>query len=142
MLPSWYQPLPNWQYVNGFNLANMNVGPSWLSWGWPSWYGPAPTGFVCAQDYVPTPWIYFPALGQWREAGAFGYDPYGPDEYYTGPISVEVVEPVEVPGYNPYGFGGNVQIINEVFMYNAYYFPEVGRWGYMDRHGYFIWLNI
>jgi hypothetical protein len=139
--PQWYQPLPNWQYASGFNLGSLNCGPSWLGWGWPSWCGPAPAGFFCGTDYGPTPYIYFPAAGQWREAGVFGWVD-GPDEDYTGPISVEVVEPVEIPvGFNPYG-GPGMEVINQVFMYDAYYFPDAGRWGYMDRHGYFIWLNI
>ena len=136
MYPQWYQPAANWQYCNGFLLGSLvNVGPSWFGWGWPSSYGVAPTGFICADDYVPTPWIYFPALGQWREAGVYSYVS-GPDEDYTGPISVEVVEPIEMPGYN------GIEIINQVFLYDAYYYPEFERWGYMDRHGYFIWLNI
>ena len=57
------------------------------------------------------------------------------------PITVQVVEPMQVTAQDPATGETEPETINQVVMYNAYYHPEVGRWGYMNRAGYFIWLN-
>jgi len=141
--PYWYQPEPNWVYANSFVYgSNLNCGLDWLQWGWHPYYGPPPEGFVCAADYVPTPWIYIPAYGVWRQPGLMGYAESGPPYDYDGPITVEVLEPRHVNVRDPYTGWMNTQIMNVVYMYNAYFYPEEERWGYMNRHGYFIWLNL
>ncbi len=141
--PHWYQQEPGWVYSNGFTLGDsIRVGPDWLRWGWHPYFGPPPEGFVCASDFIPTPWIYLPAYGLWREPGVNGYAELGPPDDYDGPITVEVLEPRHIHTSDPYTGWGNDQIINVVYLYNAFYYPDFGRYGYMNRHGYFIWLNL
>ena len=141
--PTWYQPQPNWVLSNGFTLGNdIHCGLDWLQWGWHPYYGPPPEGFVCADDYFPTPWVFIPAYGVWRQPGEFAYSPAGPPYDYTGPISVEVLEPRHVRTRDPYSGWVSDRVINVVYFYNAFYYPEFERWGYMNRHGYFIWLNL
>jgi hypothetical protein len=141
--PVWYQPQPGWQFVNGFTLGNViNADLNWLRWGWHPYYGPQPEGFVCASNYVPTPWIYMPAYGTWRQPGVNAYAAYGPPFDYTGPISVEVFEPRRVSVDIPFGGLLPQRVINAVYFYNAYYYPEFGRYGYMNRHNNWIWLNL
>jgi hypothetical protein len=141
--PVWYQPQPNWQFCNGFTLGGSAVADlNWLRWGWHPYYGPQPDGFVCANDYVPTPWIYVPAYGTWRQPGVNSYAAYGPPYDYTGPISVEVFEPRHVNVDIPFVGSLLQRVINAVYFYNAYYYPEYGRYGYMNRHNSWIWLNL
>jgi hypothetical protein len=141
--PFWYQPQPGWVFTNGFVLGNsVRCGLDWLRWGWHPYYGPEPDGFICAQDYVPTPWIYVPAYGLWRIAGSNGWAEGPPDYDYAAPISVEVMEPRVVSARDPYTGWVTNQSINAVYLYNAFYDPEMGRYGYMNQHGYFIWLNF
>jgi hypothetical protein len=90
--------------------------------------------------YVPTPWMYVPWQNQWRQPGMMGWAPGGPPPEYTMPITVQAVEPTQITMLNAVGMPV-VQTINQVFMYNAYYYPRWGRWGYLNRHGYFIWVN-
>jgi hypothetical protein len=131
--PSWYQPNPNWVYSNGFSLANaVQIGMNWLGFGWQPYYGAPPTGFICARDYMPTPWIYEVATGQWKQPGLYSYISEGPGYDYTGPITVEVIEQVIAP---------TGQVVNVLCLYDAFYYPEMGRWGYQDRQGYFIWVD-
>ena len=75
--------------LTALHLGSLANGLDWLRWGWHPYYGPLPDGFV-ATDYVPTPWIYFPAYGLWRQPGIMGWAPSGPPFNYSGPISVEV----------------------------------------------------
>ncbi|MBU6453314.1 MAG: hypothetical protein KGS72_16140 [Cyanobacteria bacterium REEB67] len=141
--PVWYQPQPGYQFSNGFTFGDtLRADLNWLRWGWHPYYGPRPEGFVCARDYVPTPWIYIPAYGTWRQPGINAYVPYGPPFDYTGPISVEVFEPRSVNVGLPFGAFLPQQVVNVVYFYNAYYFPEFERYGYMNRHGNWIWLNL
>ncbi len=141
--PYWYHPEPNWVFANSFVFGNnMNCGLDWLRWGWHPYYGPPPEGFVCAADYIPTPWIYIPAYGVWRQPGLMGYAESGPPYDYTGPISVEVLEPRHVSVRDPYTGYMDARVVNVVYMYNAFYYPEEERWGYMNRHGYFLFLNL
>ena len=134
---------PTINSASGFTFGNsIQADLNWLRWGWHPYYGPQPDGFVCARDYAPTPWIYIPAYGTWRQPGINAYVPYGPPEDYTGPISVEVFEPRQVNVSVPFGGWMPQQVINAVYFYNAYYFPEAGRYGYMNRHGNWIWLNL
>jgi hypothetical protein len=132
--PNWYQPGGGWSFSNGFMLGSaINVGMDWLGSGWQSDYGPPPVGFICANDFAPTPWMYDPMTNQWREPGINAYVSEGPGPQYTGPITVEVIEEYR-------GRGGRV--INVPCLYDAFYYPELGRWGYQNRQGYFIWLNV
>jgi hypothetical protein len=141
--PHWYQPEPGWTYSNGFCLGNLiTVGADWLGWGWHPYYGPPPEGFVCESDYIPTPWVYVPAAGLWRQPGVMGYADYGPPYDYEGPITVEVMEPRHIHVRDPFTGWMNDRVVNVVYFYNAYYYPEFERYGYMNRHGYFIWLNL
>jgi len=141
--PYWYSPEPGWMFSNGFVLGNsIRCGLDWLRWGWHPYYGPAPDGFVCASDCIPTPWIYFPAYGLWMQPGVYGWAPNGPPYDYTGPISVEVLEPRRVHVNDPYTGWERANVINVVYLYNAFYDPEFERWGYVNRHGYYIWLNL
>jgi hypothetical protein len=147
MLPSdypyWYNPEPGWMFSNGFVFGNsIRCGLDWLRWGWHPYYGPQPDGFVCASDYVPTPWTYFPAYGLWVQPGLYGWAPSGPPFDYTGPISVEVLEPRKVHVHDPYTGWERTSVINVVYLYNAFFDPEFERWGYVNRHGYYIWLNL
>jgi hypothetical protein len=141
--PAWYQPQPGWVFANGFNLGNLfRIGLDWLGFGWHPYYGPQPEGFVCASNYVPTPWIYVPAYGLWRVAGEPGYAPEGPPYDYTGPISVEVLEPRHIHVRDAFTGWDNTQVVNVMYLYNAFFYPEYERYGYLNRHGYFIWLNL
>jgi len=141
--PAWYQPEPNWQFCNGFTLGNaINCDLNWLRWGWHPYYGPQPEGFVCSRNYMPTPWIYLPAYGTWRQPGVNSYAAYGPPFDYTGPISVEVFEPRQVSFDVPFLGMLPQRVINAVYFYNAFYYPDFGRYGYMNRHNNWIWLNL
>jgi hypothetical protein len=132
---------PGWGWGTGFLVGSILRGSlAWLHWGWPAYYGPAPAGFMYCPNYVPTPWFYNPEVNQWRMAGALSYSPPPPSDY-TAPITVQVVEPVQVMAQDPDTGAQIEETINQVFFYNAYYYPEMGRWGYMNRAGYFIWLN-
>ncbi|MGH2506165.1 MAG: hypothetical protein ACRDHZ_01885, partial [Ktedonobacteraceae bacterium] len=143
MYPYWYNPQPGWQYCNGFSLGNMtNVAANWLGFGWHPYYGPRPEGFVCATNYFPTLWTYVPAYGLWRVAGEQGWAPSGPPYDYSGPISVEVWEPRHVSVRDPYTGWATKRVVNVLYMYNAFFFPNMERWGYTNRHGYFVWLNL
>jgi hypothetical protein len=140
--PHWWQPAPGWTYSNGFSLGSLPCGADWLGWGWHPYWGPPPEGFVCESDYVPTPWFYIPAAGLWRQPGVMGYADYGPPYDYEGPITVEVMEPRHVQIRDPFTGWVNDRVVNVVYFYNAYYYPDFERYGYMNRHGYFIWLNL
>jgi hypothetical protein len=140
--PYWYQPEQGWVYSNGFSLGNLiRTGLDWLGFGWHPYYGPAPGGFICAANYMPTPWVYYPAYGLWRMAGVNGWAPGGPPFDYSGPISVEVIEPRRVSVADPLTGWQHSRYINVPYLYNAFYYPEYERWGYMNRHKYFVWLN-
>ncbi|CAN5694386.1 hypothetical protein BH10CYA1_BH10CYA1_04660 [soil metagenome] len=131
--PSWYQPNSNWVFSNGFSLGNaVRIGADWLGYGWQPYYGAPPTGFICARDYIPTPWLYDAMAGQWRQPGLYSYMSEGPGYEYTGPITVEVIEQVVAPGG---------QIVNVPYLYNAFYYQDQGRWAYENRQGYFIWVD-
>jgi hypothetical protein len=140
--PQWWQPDAGWTYSNGFTIGSLPCNSDWLGYGWHPYWGPPPDGFVCESDYVPTPWFYIPAAGLWRQPGVMGYADYGPPYDYEGPITVEVMEPRHVHVRDPFTGWANDRVINVVYFYNAYYYPEFERYGYMNRHGYFIWLNF
>jgi hypothetical protein len=141
--PYWYQPEPGWQFSNGFVLGNMvRANLDWLRWGWHPYYGPQPDGFVCADDYVPTAWMYVPAYGLWMQPGVYGWAEAGPPYDYTGPITVEVLEPRHVHVKDPYNGWERGRVTNVIYLYNAFFYPEEERWGYVNRHGYFVWLNL
>ncbi len=132
--PSWYQPNSNWIFSKGFSLANaVRIGADWLGYGWQPYYGAPPVGFICARDYIPTPWFYDAMTGQWRQPGLYSSMSEGPDYEYTGPITVEVIEQVVAP---------DGQFVNVLYLYNAFYYPDQGRWAYENRQGYFIWLDV
>jgi hypothetical protein len=140
--PSWYTPAPGWRFCNGFALGSlMNGDLNWVRAGWEPCWGPPPEGFVCESDYVPTPWIYFPAINAWRQAGYPDYVDYGPPPDYTGPITVEILEPVKSVFMGPDGVPHR-DVINELYFYNAYFYSDFERWGYTNDRGYFIWLNV
>ncbi len=141
--PYWYQPEPGWVYSNGFTLGDaIRVGLDWLGFGWHPYFGPTPTGFICAAGYMPTAWVYYPAYGLWRMAGANGWAQAGPPYDYAGPISVEVLEPRLVSVADPNTGWRHQRYINVPYLYNAYFYPDYDRWGYANRHGYFVWLNV
>lgn len=137
--PSWYQPGPGWSYTNGFSLGSIAADLNWLLWGWPGYYGRPPAGFAYQEGYYPTPWIYVPWSNQWRQPGLMAYASAGPPPEYTMPITVEAIEPMQVM-VNDSGVAVP-ETINQVYFYNAYYYPSYGRWGYINRQGYFIWVN-
>jgi len=141
--PSWYRPEPGWIYSNGFCLGNeYRENMDWLGYGWHPYYGPPPEGFICANNFEPTPWIYVPAYGLWRQPGISGWAPYGPPYDYTGPITVEVLEPRRIESIDPYTGGTHSTTMNVMYLYNAFYYPATEHWGYMNRHRYFVWLNV
>ncbi len=141
--PYWYNAEPGWQFSNGFVLGNtVTAGLDWLRWGWHPYYGPQPEGFVCADDYMPTAWMYVPAYGLWMQPGVYGWAPEGPPYDYTGPITVEVLEPRHVHVNDPYNGWERQRVINVVYLYNAFFYPDAERWGYTNRHGYFVWLDL
>ena len=140
--PYWYQPQPGWQFANGYTFGNSYQDLSWLRWGWHPYYGPQPDGFICAQDYFPTPWVFIPAYGTWRQPGLNAYAQSGPPYDYTGPISVEVFEPRQINVSHPFFGGMPPQVMNAVYMFNAYYNPQMGRYGYTNQYGNFIWLDL
>jgi len=84
--------------------------------------------------------MYVPWLNQWRQPGQMAYAAGGPPPEYTMPITVEAVEPIQTMVANPAGIPVP-QSINQIYMYNAFYYPRFGRWGFVNRQGYFIWLN-
>jgi hypothetical protein len=139
--PVWYERKSGWTYCNGFILGTaVQVKPDWFGFDWPTQLGTPPEGFLCQTDYVPTPWLYVTYNDQWRRAGETAYGK-GPDSDYTGPISVETVEPVT--GKFPDKFGVPVaQTVNVLNFYNAFYQIESARWGYFNKQGNFVWLNI
>lgn len=139
--PVWYERKPDLTYCNGFVLGSaVQVKSDWFGWDWPAQFGTAPNGFMCQPNYLPTPWFYVTYNDQWRQAGESAYRK-GPDPDYSGPISVETVEPIT--GRFPDKFGVPVsQTFNVIYFYNAFYQPEMGRWGYVNRQGNFVWLNI
>ena len=140
--PSWWHPDSGWMFSNGFTLGGaVNVGRDWLRSGWHPYYGPPPDGFVCASNYVPTPFIYYPAYGLWRLAGAPDWASAGPPADYTGPISVEMLEQRKVSILDPYTGRQVERVINVPYLYNGFYFPEYGRWGYTNRHGNFLLIS-
>jgi len=140
--PYWYHPEPGWAYSNGFSLGNLfHVPMNWLGFGWHPYYGPPPEGFICASNFVPTPWIYVPAYGLWRQPGIPGWAPYGPPYDYTGPITVQILEPRHVEVMDPYTGGAHAQTMNVIYLYNAFYYPEMEHWGYMNRRHCFVWIN-
>jgi hypothetical protein len=138
--PSWYQPTPGWGFTTGLVLGSVAAGLRWLTWGWPKYYGPHPVGFMYPTGYLPTPWIYRPWANQWRQPGEMAYAVGGPPPEYNMPITVEAVEPMQVMVPGPGGVPMQ-ETINQLYMYNAYYYPNFGRWGYFNRQGYFIWVN-
>jgi hypothetical protein len=141
--PAWWQPTNGWVFSDGFTLGNsLNVGLDWLRWGWHPYYGPPPDGFVCAADYMPTPWIYVPAYGLWRLAGSNAWAPGGPPYNYGGPITVEVLEPRHVRVTDPYTNLVTTNVVNVPYFYNAFFNPEADRWLYTNRHGYPVYLNL
>jgi hypothetical protein len=141
--PSWWQPTPGWVFSNGFTLGNvLNVGLDWLRWGWHPYYGPPPDGFVCASNYIPTPWIYVPAYGLWRLAGSNAWAPSGPPFNYEGPITVEVLEPRNVSVVDPYSQLVTASTINVPYFYNAFFDPNQDRWLYTNHRGFPIYLNL
>lgn len=141
--PYWYTAQPGWQYATGYSFGGIfRAIANWLGFGWHPYYGPQPEGFVCASNYFPTQWIYVPAYGLWRMAGINGWAPSGPPYDYTGPISVQVWEPRHVNVRDPFTGFANSRVINVMYMYNAFFYPEYERWGYTNRHGYFVWLNL
>ena len=139
--PAWYERTPGLTYCNSYILgSNVQVNSEFFGLDWPAFYGPAPEGFICQPDFFPTPWIYFPYCDKWRMSGALAFG-QGPDADYTGPITVETMEPVTAK--IPDKFGVPVfQTINVLDFYNAFYYPEIERWGYMNKQGNFVWLNI
>lgn len=139
--PSWFQPNPNWTYANGFTMGSLlQVGMNWIMGGWRPYYGQQPNGYVCATNYFPTPWTYMPANNTWMQPGVSTFMD-SPNEGYTGPITVEVVEPVQT--WMPDQWGHRVRTVaNELYLYNAFYYPQFGRWGYVNRRNYFVWLNM
>jgi len=139
--PSWYQPTPGWGFTTGLMLGSISAGLNWLRWGWPGYFGAVPTGFMYQTSYVPTPWMYVPWANQWRQPGVMGYAAEGPPQDYTMPITVQVVEPVQTTMTDPATGETVPTTINQVIMYNAYYYPQFGRWGYMNRQGYFVWVD-
>jgi hypothetical protein len=141
--PPWwgsFAPQPGWGWSNGFVLGSIiNAGLGWLRGGWPHYYGPPPNGFIYPPGFVPTPWVYNPFLNQWRQPGQMAWTPMPPPPDYVMPITVQAIEPIQVMVE---GLGGPVmQTVNQLVMYNAYYYPQMGRWGYQNRNGYFVWLN-
>jgi hypothetical protein len=140
--PPWYNAQPGWRYCNGLTLgSSVTSGVDWLQAGWEPYWGQQPQGFICDDDYIPTPWIYFPAINAWRQPGSPGYVDFGPPLEYTGPITVEVLEPVRTVFTDQSGYPHR-EIMNELYFYNAYFYPDSERWGYTNNRGYFIWLNI
>jgi|AGTN01.1.fsa_nt_gi hypothetical protein len=93
----------------------MKIGLDWLGFGWQPYYGDRPTGFICAGDYMPTPWMYESMTNQWRQPGLYTYV-NGPDSEYTGPITVQVIEQVT---------GRDGVVINVPYLYNAFYDQEI-----------------
>jgi hypothetical protein len=127
-----WQPGPGWGWSNGFVVGSaISAGLPWLRFGWPHYYGPAPAGFIYPPGYFPTPWIYNQLSGQWRQPGEPGWASGPPPADYTMPITVQAIEPIET---------GN-GTINQIVMYNAFYHPRFGRWGYRNRQGFFVWVN-
>jgi hypothetical protein len=126
-----WAPGPGWGWGNGWVVGqSIRAGLGWLFGGWPHYYGPRPQGFIYPPGFVPTPWMYNPMMNEWRQPG----QPWGvvpPPLGYVGPITVQTVEPISV-GPMP---------MNQPFMYNAFYYPRWGRWGYRNRMGYFVWVN-
>jgi hypothetical protein len=140
--PPWWNPQPGWRFCNGFTFASLAMpNTGWLQNGWEPYWGPPPQGFVCADNYVPTPWIYIPAMNAWRQPGYPGFAEYGPPLDYTGPITVQITNPVRTVVTDPSGYPHR-EWMNQLYFYNAYFFPDYERWGYSNNQGYFVWLNI
>jgi hypothetical protein len=139
--PSWYQPpAPGWGFATGLMLGSIAADLGWFRHSWPSYYGPQPSGFMYPPNYMPTPWMYQPWSNQWVQPGQMNFFNEGPPPDYTMPITVQAIEPMPINVMGPGGFPER-EMVNQMVMYNAYYYPEFGRWGYVNRHGYFIWVN-
>jgi hypothetical protein len=139
--PAWYERTPGWTYCNGIVLGgSVQAGPDWFAYEWPAIYGHPPAGFICEPDFVPTPWTYVPYNDTWRQAGELASGD-GPATSYTGPITVEAIE--SVTAKVPDQFGVPVfQTMNVLYLYNAFYYPAFERWGYINKQGFFVWLNV
>ncbi|MDR3615904.1 MAG: hypothetical protein P4L53_20265 [Candidatus Obscuribacterales bacterium] len=135
----FWQPGPGWGWSNGFTIGSILNGLNWLRYGWPHYYGPPPAGFIYPPGFVPTPWVYNPMMNMWRQPGQMEWDSVPPPAEYTMPITVQVVEPIRILAPSP--AGPVPETVNQLVMYNAHYFPAMGRWGYRNRHGCFVWLN-
>jgi hypothetical protein len=139
--PPWGGPPPGWGWSNGFTIGSIiSASLGWLRSGWPHYYGPPPSGFMYPPGFVPTPWVYNPMINMWRQPGQMAWAPVPPPSDYTMPITVQMVEPIRV--WAPSPMGPVPETVNQLVMYNAHYFPMMGRWGYRNRHGYFVWLNM
>ena len=137
----WGGPPHGWGWSNGFTIGSIiSASLGWLRSGWPHYYGPPPSGFMYPPGFVPTPWVYNPMMNMWRQPGQMAWEPVPPPYDYTMPITVQMVEPIRV--WAPSPMGPVPETINQLVMYNAHYFPMMGRWGYRNRHGYFVWLNM
>jgi hypothetical protein len=137
--PGWYHPpAPGWGFGSSLLLGSIAADLGWFHSGWRPWMGPQPTGFMYGPGYMPTPYFYQPWSNQWMQPGQMGYLP-GPPPEYTMPITVEAMEPMQIPVMTP--MGPQRQWVNQLVMYNAYYYPAYGRWGYVNRHGFFVWVN-
>jgi hypothetical protein len=139
--PVWYERTQGWIYCSGIVIGgSIQAGPDWLASEWPAIYGKPPAGFICNPAFVPTPWTYIPYNDSWKQVGVLTSGA-GPATSYTGPITVEAVE--SMIAKLPDQFGVPVsQTFNVLYLYNAFYYPEFERWGYRNKQGFFVWLNI
>ena len=93
--PWWYQANPNWTYASGFSLGRLGIiGMSWLLGAWQPYYGTPPSGFVCAADFFQLPGYICPNTTPGRSP-ACRLTSTDRMRITPGPITVEVVEPVQ-----------------------------------------------
>jgi hypothetical protein len=139
--PAWYERTPGWTYCNGIVIGgSIQAGSDWFASEWPAIYGHPPAGFICQPDFIPTPWTYVPYNDSWKQAAVLTAGD-GPATSYTGPITVEAIESMQAKVPDQSGVLVS-QTINILYFYNAFYYPEFERWGYKNKQGFFVWLNI
>lgn len=140
--PSWYKPNSNYSMYNSMSLGSQKSDVNWLLMGWLAFFGPRPVGVICTKGYFPTPWTYVTWLNRWSLFGQAPIDPVGPPPNYKMPISVEVIEPVDLPSASAAAKKAvAAQSVNQAYIYNAFYNEPYGSWGYTNRQGFFVLLN-
>ena len=81
-------------------------------------------------------------FGRWRFAGVPGWADSGPPQEYTGMISCEIMQSRQTLVFDPKTSIPHQQKFNVLVLYNAFFDTESERFGYMDGHGNFMFIDL